>query len=190
VGGGFPGNTTDGLQFAEIAQALGPAIDHLFPKSVRVISEPGRYFVSSAFTLAVNIMARRVVSRDGTQPTRAEQQDLKTNLVAGSDSTISSHADEHPSFMYYVNDGMYGSFNCITFDHAIVKARALSRGGEFCHEVALPSSVPLFPCSVWGPTCDSIDCIGRDLLLPEMQVGDWLYFSQMGAYTMAAASPL
>lgn len=28
-------------------------------------------------------------------------------------------AEEHPSksFMYYVNDGVYGSFNCILYDH-------------------------------------------------------------------------
>ena len=25
-----------------------------------------------------------------------------------------------PSFMYYVNDGIYGSFNCIMFDHYTV----------------------------------------------------------------------
>ena len=26
------------------------------------------------------------------------------------------------TFMYYVNDGVYGSFNCILYDHAHVKA--------------------------------------------------------------------
>lgn len=25
------------------------------------------------------------------------------------------------TFMYYVNDGVYGSFNCILYDHAHVK---------------------------------------------------------------------
>jgi ornithine decarboxylase len=64
IGGGFPGNHPDGLQFNDIAAVLGPAIDRLFPPSVRVISEPGRYFVASAYTLAVNIIARRVIPRD------------------------------------------------------------------------------------------------------------------------------
>ena len=37
-----------------------------FPDSmgVRIIAEPGRFFVTSAFTLAVNIIAKRVMARD------------------------------------------------------------------------------------------------------------------------------
>jgi ornithine decarboxylase len=61
IGGGFPGNNPRGLQFRDIAATLGPCIDRLFPPHVRIISEPGRYFVSSAYTLATNIVARRVV---------------------------------------------------------------------------------------------------------------------------------
>jgi ornithine decarboxylase len=81
---------------------------------------------------------------------------------------------------------MYGSFNCITFDHAICPAHPLLRGGEFTYEKEL--NLPTFPCSIWGPTCDSIDMIAKDVQLPEMRIGDWLVFNQMGAYTMAAAS--
>ena len=43
-------------------------------------------------------------------------------------------------------------------------------------------------CSVWGPTCDSMDCISRSAQLPELAIGDWLYFEEMGAYTLSAAS--
>ena len=32
-------------------------------------------------------------------------------------------------------------------------------------------------CTVWGPTCDGIDCVIADAHLPELEVGDWLYFS-------------
>lgn len=31
------------------------------------------------------------------------------------------NADEEPSFMYYINDGVYGSFNCLLYDHAEVE---------------------------------------------------------------------
>jgi len=30
-----------------------------------------------------------------------------------------------PTYMYYVNDGVYGSFNCILYDHVTVKASLL-----------------------------------------------------------------
>lgn len=43
--------------------------------------------------------------------------------------------------------------------------------------------------SVWGPTCDSIDCVSPKTELPRaLQVGDWLGFDNMGAYTICAAS--
>lgn len=45
-----------------------------------------------------------------------------------------------------------------------------------------------FVSSVWGPTCDGLDCIMEDCRLPEMQIGEWIYFEDMGAYTMCCAS--
>ena len=44
-------------------------------------------------------------------------------------------------------------------------------------------------CSIWGPTCDSIDCVSTKTTLPSgLRVGDWLGFDNMGAYTICAAS--
>ena len=43
--------------------------------------------------------------------------------------------------------------------------------------------------SIWGPTCDSIDCVCPDIeLAAQLEVGDWLGFENMGAYTICAAS--
>ncbi len=33
-----------------------------------------------------------------------------------------------------------------------------------------------------------MDCIAKDIALPELEVEEWLYFENMGAYTTAAAS--
>ncbi|KAH3743547.1 hypothetical protein Pelo_15053 [Pelomyxa schiedti] len=41
---------------------------------------------------------------------------------------------------------------------------------------------------IFGPTCDSLDCITQEAMLPELGIGDYLYFENMGAYTMAAHS--
>ena len=80
---------------------------------------------------------------------------------------------------------MYGAFNCILFDHQAPQPYVLSLNGSF----HVPASVPLRSCSVWGPTCDSIDCVCPMTKLPEtLQVGDWLAFDNMGAYTVCAAS--
>ena len=42
---------------------------------------------------------------------------------------------------------------------------------------------------VAGPTCDSVDILMRDEMLPEdMQEGDFIYIPNAGAYTTAYAS--
>jgi len=186
IGGGFPGQLVrSGPTFPQIAAVLRSAIDRYFspeenplfaPEHLRIIAEPGRYFVTSAFYIAVNVIARRVVE---------------------------SPADGSRSFMYYVNDGVYGSFNCTMFDHQTVYPGILSRDGDFASVDPLAinpvdGSAPtataeelrgsLYTSSIWGPTCDGIDCITRSAQLPECQPGDWLFFREMGAYTKCAAS--
>ena len=61
IGGGFPGNTGTEDYFAEIAAAVNRALDEHFPEGgpVRVIAEPGRYYVASAYSLATNVIASR-----------------------------------------------------------------------------------------------------------------------------------
>ncbi|KAJ3120283.1 Antizyme inhibitor 1 [Physocladia obscura] len=181
IGGGYPcsGTGTDGITFAQIAAVLRISIDALIAPHIRVIAEPGRYYAGSAFTLAVNVVARRVVPRDTA---------LRVDSMVDSAVVVTPPAsDEHPAYMYYINDGMYGSFNCITFDHAVVTPRVLAKSGDFKFDVD-SNLDDQFQCSIWGPTCDSIDCITQEGLLPELNVGDWMYFENMGAYTLAAAS--
>ena len=80
---------------------------------------------------------------------------------------------------------MYGAFNCILFDHQTVNPYVLSLNGSF----HVSASEPVAVSSLWGPTCDSMDCIMRSVALPSaLQTGDWLGFDNMGAYTICAAS--
>lgn len=60
IGGGFPGSEDTKLKFEEITSVINPALDKYFPSDsgVRIIAEPGRYYVASAFTPAVNIIAK------------------------------------------------------------------------------------------------------------------------------------
>jgi len=89
-------------------------------------------------------------------------------------------------FMYYVNDGVYGSFNCQVFDHAICHPLVLTRNGSFVY--CEPDEFDTVECSVFGPTCDGLDRIHESISLPALQVGDWLAYPRMGAYTVCAAS--
>ena len=168
VGGGFPSaHVTEGITFEKVATILGSTVDSLFGPEVRVIAEPGRYYVGSAFTLATQVIARRTIARDLGE-------------------ILSTEQSRNPSHMYYINDGMYGSFNCIMFDHQVCEPQVLLKDGGFAYKTAV--NEPHGFASVWGPTCDSIDCISSKSSLPLLETGDWLYFENMGAYTITAAS--
>jgi len=157
LGGGWPGTNDSRISFPVIANAIRPVLDQLFPcDTVDIIAEPGRYFVSESHTLAVNIYAKRTV------------MDSTTN-------------EKH--FLYYVNDGVYQSFNCILFDHYTPTPLVLASSS------LSDASASMYKSTIFGPTCDSMDCIGKDIMLPELNVGEWLYFKNMGAYSVAAASP-
>jgi len=160
IGGGFPGSETAGaISFRDIALAVAPLLDQLFPAHVRVIGEPGRYFAAETHTLVTSVYARRYI-----EPCANEVPDASADL----------------RYLYYVNDGVYGSFNNLYFDHAHPLPELL--------RVPSPDA-ELFASNVFGPTCDSLDVILRNHPLPELHVGDWLYWPQMGAYTSASASP-
>ncbi|ELK27758.1 Ornithine decarboxylase 2 [Myotis davidii] len=56
-------------------------------------------------------------------------------------------------------------------------------------EEELCSKPPLFPCILYGPTCDAFDTFfNEEVLLPELDVGDWLIFPSMGAYSSVMSS--
>lgn len=50
----------------QITAVINPALDKYFPADggVRVIAEPGRFYVASAYTLVVNIIAKKVIMNE------------------------------------------------------------------------------------------------------------------------------
>lgn len=91
-------------------------------------------------------------------------------------STVMGKAKRDGRWWYYLDDGLYGSYSGQLFDHAKYPVAALRGGGE------------LFDSVLAGPTCDSIDVIDDDILLPELEIGDLVVGRMMGAYTWASAT--
>ncbi len=92
-------------------------------------------------------------------------------------ATVIGKARRGDSFWYYLDDGVYGSFNGRVYDPTVrYPLQAVSQSSGAHH-----------PSVLAGPTCDSIDIIEEDLWLPELQIGDLLVGSLMGAYTMGSA---
>lgn len=176
IGGGFEKET-----FEQSSSMVNFSIDKFFPIeyinkfNIKFIAEPGRFMVANSFTLATNIIARRDLSA-----TLKESNDIEA--------------------MIYINDGVYGNMNCILFDHQHPSAFVLMHKGEsFYNEFEdidatgkgkhQKSTINPHQFSIWGPTCDGLDCVSsKSLLGANVQVGDWLYFPNLGAYTSAATT--
>lgn len=142
--------------FEMFAVTLNSALEEHFPPHVRIIAEPGRYYTANAFTLATNIIARRDISNPNTPTDK--------------------------SYMLYLNDGVYGNFSNIIFDHQHPIPQVL-------HCTMASSIDKLVEYSIWGPTCDGIDLISTHCYLPgTLNIGDWLFFENMGAYTKCSAT--
>jgi len=147
IGGGFPGND-DILVFENVAQAIGPLIDQLFPPEVEVISEPGTYIAARSVTVVSHLFSRKF---------EKTEKGMQRN--------------------YLVDDGVYGNFQ-INFIEGSMKRIpvVLSKHQMDTHDI--------HTSTIWGQTCDSVDFVSKDIMIPELNIGDWLIHSDMGAYSI------
>jgi ornithine decarboxylase len=149
IGGGFPGD--DDEYFKRMCSVINSSIDEYFKEiDIKFIAEPGRYFVTSAYTMITSVINKKVVKND---------QDNSKHII------------------YYLSEGVYGSFNNTVFDHAQLKLLPFNERNEKQYE-----------CTIYGPTCDSMDKIAIDCKLPDLSIGEVIYVEDMGAYTIAASS--
>lgn len=184
IGGGFPGDEggyggPNMPTFHDLAVAINNGIDNIlayeqeeFKKEgktdltskIRFIAEPGRYFVSAS-----TVVATKVYSRKGGN----------NNFQA-----------------LYVDDGVYGSFNNVVYDHYTpvpiklpVSKKTLSSDTLSNDSVDIEDDSPLIPTAIFGPTCDGLDqmCSLDNTLFSRCEVGDWIMWENMGAYTHTAS---
>ena len=117
----------------------------------------------------------------------------------------------------YVDDGVYGSFNNVVYDHYFPIPHKLSTTasaetkkqcpcgsvGELTDDESASGDSEseddgergrdgkggMIPSAVFGPTCDGLDqlCALETTLLPRCEVGEWLLWENMGAYTHTAS---
>lgn len=89
---------------------------------------------------------------------------------------VMGKAKRNDSTWYYFDDGLYGSYSGQLYDHATYPLTVFS------------DDPTREPATFAGPTCDSIDVIAEDVLVPPLAMGDLLVGEQMGAYTNASAT--
>jgi ornithine decarboxylase len=91
-------------------------------------------------------------------------------------ASVMGRARREGHWWYYLDDGLYGSYSGQLYDHARYPVEPLRDTTE------------RLPAVLAGPTCDSIDVIAENLMLPELEAGDLIVGRAMGAYTWASAS--
>ncbi|XP_037049959.1 ornithine decarboxylase 1-like isoform X2 [Bradysia coprophila] len=148
IGGGFPGDNNTNIEL--IATIINDSLDlHFASSNVTFIAEPGRFYVASAYTLACQVHSIREIRQNG----------------------------QLDSMMYYVNDGVYGSFNCNLTDHKAIYPLTLKGDNE-----------KMFRSTIWGPTCDALDRVCENISMPRLDIDDFIIFENMGAYTLPMAT--
>jgi ornithine decarboxylase len=155
IGGGFSrrrGSEQDRL-FELSCENINKSLTEFFGDipELKVIAEPGRYFVQSSHTLVVNVIGKN----------------MKINKETGVQE-----------FIYYMNDGVYGSFNCIFFDHQKPDIQPYNERFE----------EKKYKSTIFGRTCDSIDKITDDIQLPQLEIDDYCFVPNFGAYTAASST--
>jgi ornithine decarboxylase len=91
-------------------------------------------------------------------------------------SRIIGKAVRDGKLCYYIDDGVYHTFSGVIFDHCHYHLHAFKKGATRI-------------CSVFGPTCDALDVVSMAEELPaNLELGDLLYSTNIGAYSHASAT--
>ena len=81
------------------------------------------------------------------------------------------------------NGGAFGLFDR-QFRELDREARRRADGDEDAGSAA----AVLHPTTLFGPTCDALDTISLAEQLPELEIGDYLYSENIGAYSAASST--
>jgi len=76
---------------------------------------------------------------------------------------------------YFIDDSVYHTFSGIIFDHCQYHLKSFKKG-------------PTETCAVFGQTCDGLDTISQAEQLPDLEIEELLYSTNIGAYSNASST--
>ncbi|CAF2151956.1 unnamed protein product [Rotaria magnacalcarata] len=176
IGGGFPGVDEEGKPvFSEMAKTINQTLYELFPENedIEVIAEPGRYFAAGCMDVITSIISCRLNNKD-----------YFDYLSVTGNPQLDNNTIELAENAYYINDGIYSSLATILSEKATYRVYCLrkhQKNSTQCEEKKYRSIV-------FGQTCDSFDCLSTSVNLPLLEIGDYLLFYNVGAYSNAISS--
>jgi len=146
----------------QISTIVTPLLDDLFPPDespIRIISEPGRYFVEAAFVYCARIYSVKEEDQDGRRHYYIAQgvHGLFKDVLLCDESFTPT-----PLMINYEDGG--ASLDTKRSDEQD------------------------FDSVVHGPSGEDFDIVCKDCKLPKLSIGDFLIFDRMGAYTLSIAA--
>eukprot|EP00475_Leptophrys_vorax_P000333 TRINITY_DN1018_c0_g1_i1.p1 TRINITY_DN1018_c0_g1~~TRINITY_DN1018_c0_g1_i1.p1 ORF type:complete len:541 (+),score=128.10 TRINITY_DN1018_c0_g1_i1:62-1684(+) len=174
IGGGYPGKEDDHDEslLEEIAVSVNQTVRECFgdmdpDKRPNVVAEPGRFFVQASHLLGTAIVSKR------------------------------PHEHNSRGFYYTISEGIYGCFKDRVLVDEIFPPEILlsvsAQHGEDLKRLAASErldSEDTAISTVVGPSGHKLDviCPSLDQKFSKLNVGDWLAFRDMGAYTLSISS--
>lgn len=76
---------------------------------------------------------------------------------------------------YWIYDSIYGCFADVAHGYLVPNIQPITKKN--------PQNQTTYKTHIYGCTCDGTDIIAKDIDLPELIVGSWVYTPNMGAYT-------
>lgn len=137
------------------------------------MAEPGRYFAAGCMNLVTSIISVRL-----------ENRDYSDRFLVDEEEHSNTRDSRNAAIFYYINDGIYGSLSNIIYEKAVYQVtyvRKHSGNDSECDERDYDSAV-------FGPTCDSYDCLSPSVNLPQLKTGDYLWFYNVGAYSSSIST--
>jgi ornithine decarboxylase len=164
IGGGFPGYSQcisenkeqNEIKFEEIAEVLNESIKNHFYDE-----EQEKYLVEF-----IAEPGRFMVASSHT---------LVLSII--NKKTRINKESKEKEIIYYVNDSIYSTLNNIIHDHFVITNENLFPFNE--------RNEKKYKSTIFGPTCDSLDKITDNVMLPDLLCGEYLYIENLGAYTTA-----
>lgn len=157
IGGGFSG-TADEEEMSktsdEVYNGLLDFFDYTLETAetseLKLISEPGRFFCTNSHTLVLNVIGKKV----------------KIDKTTGEKiQTV------------YLNDGTYGSFSAINYDHQTPEIIPYNN-----------DDFEKYRTVINGISCCGSDVICNKSFLPELEISDLVYVENFGSYTVATST--
>jgi ornithine decarboxylase len=150
MGGGFPGEEKSADDFKELATVIKKSISDSFGDVIglQVIAEPGKYFATPTCTTFAKVISKRLIHNDGEK-----------------------------LFWYYLNDGIFGSYLAASqFLGKRLNFSPLRLTNSKKHEKASnEDNLRVYKSAIFGHYSAPEDVLCTDIMLPELDIGDWMY---------------